>query len=214
MSDSESDDSCDERNDEDMVRLKSSDLNFKDAPVLESSDFVLFSQYAASNNKVLRETCFKNLYCFAACLAMEHVALECPRTNMKNLWMLAFGNFSEVLNHYTLKDSSRRTLHCFPQGVWPPGFIEYCFTRNLDSSKAVPKKWLQRQKNEIANAHPDTYKQLYAGHKILGVVKRVKRVINNELNPLYKEDKIPSGLNSLHLLYAIRLTCNSICVYI
>lgn len=205
MSDSESDNSSvNDRNDEDMVRLKTSDLNFKDAPAIQSSDFALFAQYAASNNKVLRETCFKNLYGFVACLAMEHVALECARTNLRNLWMLAFGNFGDVLQHYTLKDASRRTLHSFPQGTWPSGFVEFCIAKNMDPSKSVPKKWLQRQKNEIVGAPPDTYKQLYAGHKIIGVVKRLKRIINNELNPLYKEERIPSGLNSLHLLYAIR----------
>lgn len=83
-------------------------------------------------------------------------------------------------------------------------FVEFCVAKNMDPSKSVPKKWLQRQKNEIVGAPPETYKQLYAGHKIIGVVKRLKRIINNELNPLYKEERIPSGLNSLHLLYAIR----------
>ena len=218
MSDSESENSTvNEKNDDDLVRLKESDLNFKDAPVLLTSDFVLFAHYAASNNKVLRERAFKNLYCFVSCLAMEDRSLECPKTNLRNLWMLAYENFGDVIQHYVLKEASKRTLESFPQQVWPQGFVEFCAVKNMNSAKPVPKKWIQRQKNEIANVQPDTYKHLYAGYKIVAVVKRAKRIINNELNPLYREDKVPSGLNSLHLLYAIRLVFHCLimcCMYI
>lgn len=68
----------------------------------------------------------------------------------------------------------------------------------------------QRQRNDIGDSSSETIKQFYAGSRIVGVVKRVKRIINNELNPLYREDKIPSSeLNVIHLLYAIRYACAS-----
>jgi hypothetical protein len=45
------------------------------------------------------------------------------------------------------------------------------------------------------------------GSRIVGVVKRVQRIINNELNPIYRVDKIPSGINVIQFLYAIRYAC-------
>jgi hypothetical protein len=84
-----------------------------------------------------------------------------------------------------------------------------CVTRNIDAVKSVPKKWIQRQRHEIGDFLPETTKQLYARSRIVGVVKRVKRIINNELNPIYRVDKIPSGINIIQFLYAIRYACVS-----
>ena len=109
---------------------------------------------------------------------------------MRNLWLLAFSNFGEVLNCYHMKDASTRTLCFFANHNWPPLFQQYCVTRNIDAVKSVPKKWISRQRNEIGDSSPETIKQLYAGSRIVGVVKRVKRIINNELNPIYRVDKI------------------------
>jgi hypothetical protein len=102
MSDLDSDSSSvEEHKDLLLIKMRASDLNFKDLPPLDKTDMEMIAQFAgSSSNKALKETASKNLYCFVACLALEHVSTECNRKNMRNLWLLAFSNFGEVLNCY------------------------------------------------------------------------------------------------------------------
>jgi hypothetical protein len=124
-----------------LIKLRASNLNFKDLPPLEKTYSEIIAQIAGSSNKVLlRETAFKNLYCFVACMSclLEHISTEC---NMRNLWLLAFGNFGKGLNFYHLKDASSRILSLFPNhNCWPQLFQKYCVGKKMDPLKSVQKK--------------------------------------------------------------------------
>jgi hypothetical protein len=135
---------------------------------------------------------------------MEGVATSYARTHIKDLWLLVFGNFGNVLNYYDKKEIARTTLACFPNCTWPVGFVEYCAKKHSLTEKGVSSKWLNRNKTEVAGLSKELLRNAYFGCKIQKAVEYAKREINNRCNPLYNIDKIPSGLNQYNLLSAIR----------
>jgi hypothetical protein len=82
--------------------------------------------------------------------------------------------------------------------------FSYCLTKHQDESKVVPKKWQEKYKNELKGVSAEAMKQLYNGHCIHKCANEMKRVINNDLNPLWNLSKIPSGFTPTHLVNAIR----------
>ena len=200
-------DSSDDDNDEMVLDVEllvdSGALNFGNVAAT-INDFDVFKKMAESNNRTLKEVCFKNLYVFACSLAMESIYAHYPRTIVKELWLLIFGNFGNVLEHYDKKDISKRTLACFQNSTWPVGFFDYCAKKHALGAKGVPSKWLSRHKTEVAGVSTELLRSVYFGCKIQKAVENAKRNINNKCNPLYDEKKIPSGLNQHNLLSAIR----------
>jgi hypothetical protein len=188
--------------DEDFSHMKLGEINFDKVESNAESDFVIFQVMAASSSSSLKETVFSNLYTFVACLCLENVTTNNARTSMAELWKLIHGNFSNVLLHYLKKVVAKTTY--FPNETWPEGFIAYCDLKNSLMTNKVSKKWLNRHKVELKNVSEATIAVVYLGCNMQRCVQLAKKYINNMLNPLYNEDKIPSGHNTLGLLNAIR----------
>ena len=189
---------------DDFSHMKLGELNFDKVEPNVQSDFLIFQEMVTSASPSLKETVFSNLYTFVACLCLENVATNHSRTSMAELWKLIHGNFSNVLMHYPLKAIAKVTLKYFHNGTWPEGFIAYCDAKNNGITNKISKKWVTRHKVELKNVSQETVGVIYLGCNMQSIVQVAKKYINNMLNPLYDESKIPSGHNNLGLLHAIR----------
>jgi hypothetical protein len=100
----------------------SAELNMGDSSEDPQDNLEILANYASSSNKWWREAALKNLYCFVCTLAMEGLTVDCNRIHSKELWFLAHGNFSNVLELYPMKDQAKRTLKYFDNETWPHNF--------------------------------------------------------------------------------------------